>query len=39
MAAGEELIQGEHFGAGQVQDRLEEVEGMWQHLNKLSEAR
>jgi len=39
MVAGEELIHVGHFGAGQVQQRLEEVEEMWQHLIKLSEAR
>ena len=39
MAAGQELIDQSHFGSDRVQQRLDEVNEMWQHLIELMEYR
>jgi hypothetical protein len=39
MSAGEDLINQGHFGSDRVQQRLDEVNGMWQHLVELMEYR
>ena len=39
MSAGEDLIDQGHFGSDRVQQRLDEVNGMWQHLVELMEYR
>jgi len=32
VAVGDDLVQRRHFGADRIQDRLQEILGMWQHL-------
>lgn len=32
VAVGDDLVQHQHFGADRIQDRLQEILGMWQHL-------
>lgn len=32
VAIGDDLVQRRHFGADRIQDRLQEILGMWQHL-------
>ncbi|XP_031340311.1 spectrin beta chain isoform X2 [Photinus pyralis] len=39
VAVGEELIGSGHFGAERVQERLKEIQGMWNHLLNLASAR
>lgn len=39
MEVGDELVRQGHFGADRIQDRLQEIRGMWQHLLELSAFR
>ncbi|XP_069698706.1 spectrin beta chain isoform X3 [Periplaneta americana] len=32
VAVGDDLVQHQHFGADRIQERLQEILGMWQHL-------
>jgi spectrin beta len=32
VAVGDDLVQRQHFGADRIQERLQEILGMWQHL-------
>ncbi|XP_065222378.1 spectrin beta chain isoform X3 [Planococcus citri] len=38
-AVGEELVRQQHFGAKNIQERLDETLGMWKHLLDLTEYR
>ena len=39
VQVGEELVKQNHFGAKRIQDRLEEILGMWHHLLDLAAFR
>lgn len=32
VAVGDDLVHRQHFGADRIQERLQEILGMWQHL-------
>lgn len=39
IRVGEDLIAEEHFGAPKIQDRITNVQNMWQRLQELSDQR